>query len=360
MVRHRVREPQQGRVPTVSVVVPCYNYGHFLEDCLRSIVDQPGVTTDVLVIDDASPDGSGEVAEALAERYPNVRVIRHEENRGHIATYNEGLPLATGDYVVLLSADDQLTPGALGRATALMEAHPEVGLVYGHPVSFSDVPPTARTEASSWSVWSGDHWIRAQLRRGLSIIYSPEAVVRTSVHREVGWYRPELPHTGDLEMWLRIAAVASVGRVNGADQAFRRVHPQSMMQSRFGTPLRDLEGRLEAVTSFLRTDRDRLRSPGRLDALARRVMAGESLDLACSLMMSGSGTDDAGAGPEAYVSFAAEVWPRYRRLPGWREYRLRSADSGPGPLTRAELAVLATRRDLVGRVRWQRWTRMGL
>ncbi|MFZ4518199.1 MAG: glycosyltransferase family 2 protein [Microthrixaceae bacterium] len=359
-MRHRVTAPAPGREPTVSVVVPCYNYGHFLEDCIRSIVEQPGVVADVLVIDDASPDGSGDVAEALADRYPRVRVIRHLENRGHIATYNEGLPQAEGDYVVLLSADDQLTPGALGRATALMEAHPEVGLVYGHPVSFSDTPPPARTEVGSWSVWAGERWIRAQLRRGLSIIYSPEAVVRTSVHREVGWYRPELPHTGDLEMWLRVAAEASVGRVNGADQAFRRVHPQSMMRTQFGTPLRDLEGRLDAITSFLRTSRARLDSPGRLDALARRVMAGESLDLACALVASGAGQDDAGAGPEDYVTFAATVWPRYRRLPGWREYRLRSGNGPSGPVVRAELGALAARRDLAGRIRWQRWHRLGL
>ena len=62
-----------------------------------------------------------------------MEVAVHATNRGHIATYNEGLlEWADGDYSVLMSADDRLTPGALRRATDLLDAHPGVGFVYGH------------------------------------------------------------------------------------------------------------------------------------------------------------------------------------------------------------------------------------
>src|SRR4051794_13884437 len=111
----------------VSVIVPCYNYGRFLEQCVGSVLSQDGVDVEVLVIDDASPDGSAEAARALG-RDPRVQVSCHAENRGHIATYNEGLAWARGDYLLLLSADDCLTPGALTRAATLMDAHPAVGL----------------------------------------------------------------------------------------------------------------------------------------------------------------------------------------------------------------------------------------
>src|SRR5829696_4653329 len=87
--------------PRVSVVVPCYRYGQFLPGAVASALDQDGVDVEVIVVDDASGDGSADVARGLASRDSRVRVRAHATNAGHIATYNEGLALATGDYVVL-------------------------------------------------------------------------------------------------------------------------------------------------------------------------------------------------------------------------------------------------------------------
>src|SRR5664280_1902910 len=145
MTRHPI-QPLTGRLkPRVSVVVPCYNYGRFLAGCICSVLFQPGVEVDILIIDDASSDGSDVVAKRLAECDPRIRVICHPTNRGHIATYNEGLQEVDAQYLVLLSADDMLTSGALSRAVAVMEIHKTVGLVYGNPLSFSGrVVPTAR------------------------------------------------------------------------------------------------------------------------------------------------------------------------------------------------------------------------
>src|SRR5215470_6327097 len=85
---------------SVSVVIPCYKYGHFLEDVIGSVLDdQEGVDVRVLIIDDASTDDSAEVARKIAARDPRVEVIVHETNKGNIATFNEGLlDWADGDY----------------------------------------------------------------------------------------------------------------------------------------------------------------------------------------------------------------------------------------------------------------------
>jgi cellulose synthase/poly-beta-1,6-N-acetylglucosamine synthase-like glycosyltransferase len=112
-------------------------------------------------------------------------LIEHEVNRGHIATYNDGLKQVRGDYVVLLSADDVLTPGSLARSTALLERHPEVGLVYGYPLDFHDAPVSASTRASSWTTWPGEDWVRRVCVRGRNIIVNPEAVLRRSLLEEV-------------------------------------------------------------------------------------------------------------------------------------------------------------------------------
>ena len=94
-------------MPSVSVVIPCYKYGRFLPGCVRSVLDQEGVDVRVLIIDDASPDDSAQVALDLAADDERVEARVHEVNKGHIATYNEGLlEWADGDYSVLISADD--------------------------------------------------------------------------------------------------------------------------------------------------------------------------------------------------------------------------------------------------------------
>jgi len=343
------------RRPTVSVVVPCYNYGRFLSDCVHSVLAQQGVDVDVLIIDDASPDGSASVAEALAARDDRVRVIRHAANHGHIATYNEGLAQATGDYVVLLSADDLLTPGALQRATAVMERHPGVGLVYGHPLAFEsqdEVVPSLRMRGCT--VWRGEAWIAAQCRRGLNCIFSPEAVVRRRVQHAVGGYSHGLPHTADLEMWLRIAAVSDVARIHGADQALRRNHDASMMHTRYWSLQDDLAERFAAYERFFAGPGRALTVAPRARAAAQRSLAEDALRAACDAVRSGNAAD-----ADEFVALARRFCATAARLPGWRALKLLRAPHRT-PWHTLLLRLHAAARDVRQRLRWRRWRHLGV
>src|SRR5437868_6552354 len=111
---------------SVSVFVPCYKYAHYLRACVTSILTQPDVDVRVLILDDCSPDNTPEVARQLVREDSRVEYRRHPTNRGHIETYNEGIEWTSGDYCLLLSADDMLAPGALARAARVMDDHPEV------------------------------------------------------------------------------------------------------------------------------------------------------------------------------------------------------------------------------------------
>ncbi|QYF72837.1 glycosyltransferase [Cryobacterium sp. PAMC25264] len=233
---------------SVTVVIPCYNYGHFLPELVASVLAQRDVRTHVIIVDDASPDGSGDVAARLAEENsPRVSAIIHAHNRGHIQTYNDGLAAVDTEYVTLVSADDVVAPGALGRATRLMDRFPGVGLVYGHASVFHDNPvPRHRPLPETWSVWNGRDWIDWTASSGRNLIVSPEAVMRTRALRETGGYNPELPHSGDLEFWLRAAARWDVARVNGRPQAFYRMHGENMHLTQFATMAVDMRHRLTA------------------------------------------------------------------------------------------------------------------
>src|SRR5271167_2052829 len=92
LLRGSMMAHESGRIMgTVDVVVPCYNYARYLRDCVQSVLSQTGVAVRVLVIDDASPDNTLQVGQDLAASDPRVEFRRHAVNKGHIATYNEGL-----------------------------------------------------------------------------------------------------------------------------------------------------------------------------------------------------------------------------------------------------------------------------
>ena len=345
------------RRPSVTVVVPCYNYGHYLPRALATVLQQPGVDVDAIVIDDASPDGSAAAVRELAAREDRVRAILHQRNRGHIATYNEGLEQATGDYVVLLSADDALTPGSLSRATALLEAEPSVGFVYGHPLVFTDEPPPAPTSVRSWTVWSGEKWIEGRCGKGENCIMNPEVVMRTSVQQAIGGYEARLPHSGDLEMWLRAASVADVGRVNGPGQAYYRVHDKSMQRTVHAGHVVDLEGRLDAFRTVLVGPDARLARGEELFATARRSLALCALSYA--RLAYEHGLTDLEPVSE-YLAFAERVWPQARRSRQWSAVARRAA-LGPARLQHG--IVWKSRRvvtDLENRISWRQWRRSGV
>jgi len=90
--------PRRCQISSVDVIVPCYRYGRFLCECVESVLSQQIQSLRVLIIDDASPDNTAEAATALASEDSRVEFVRHKTNAGHIATYNEGIEWAGGDY----------------------------------------------------------------------------------------------------------------------------------------------------------------------------------------------------------------------------------------------------------------------
>ena len=348
-------------MPSVDVIVPCYKYGHLLPESVGSVLDQPGVDVRVLVIDDASPDGSAAAARALTEADPRVEVSVHRRNQGHIATYNEGLlDWARADYSLLLSADDRLAPGALARATALLEAHPEVGFAYGHYIRFDGVtpPPAARTEGRGWTVWPGQNWLRRRFRAGNGCIGSPEVVVRTSVQQRIGGYDPALPHTGDIEMWMRFAAHADVGYVRGVDQAYYRTHGESMSAAYYADGgLGDLDQRLGAYQALLEREGARLPDADELDAMIRRRIAKEALWRA-SRAYDRRRTDRVPV--DALAEFALKTCPDARRLPEYAGLRARRA-IGPTAMPYLQpLVFSAVTHRLRHKLWWANWKRRGI
>lgn len=98
---------------TISVIVPVFNVAGYLPQCVDSILSQDYGNLEVILIDDGSTDGSGEICDRYAALDSRVRVI-HQKNGGAAAAKNAGLRLATGEYLAFADSDDYLEPGAYG------------------------------------------------------------------------------------------------------------------------------------------------------------------------------------------------------------------------------------------------------
>lgn len=328
---------------SVDVIVPCFRYGHFLNDCVESILTRQDVDVRILIIDDASPDNTQDVGEALARGDGRVTFRRHAVNRGHIATYNEGIEWASADYLLLLSADDYLLPHALGRACKLMDDRPDIGFTFGNAVILH---PGDRTEAvfplgsrdEPAIVMSGADF--AGRSGAFNIVPTPTAVVRTTLQKRVGGYRPELPHSGDMEMWLRLASHAAVGFIN-ADQGVYRRHDANMsLAYAADNMLSDLRERRKALAMFFDTGGQPLAGDAGLRGMLLRSLARHAVGRASMAFNAGSLE-----AADAIAAFALEVSPDVARTWPWAKLACKRTVGHAG-----WRAVSSAKATLLGRV----------
>lgn len=315
-----------------DVVVPCHNYGRFLTDCVRSVLDQSVSDVRVLIIDDASSDSSVEIARSLADGDSRVQVVAHATNKGHIATYNEGIAWADSDYFLLLSADDLLVPGALERAAEVMDSCPEVGLTYGECPVWRRDTPRPLVDTVQELRWTKQDLVADMCRSGSCFVATATAIARTSVQKAVGGYRPSLPHSGDLEMWLRFGAHAEVARID-AVQAIYRKHDSAMSNVYLAEMMAEYGQRKAAFDSFFETCLDRRRDMPLLQRQVARSLADQAFDTGVNYIR--QGRVDSGL---ALLRWAMSLDPRTRYFPPvWRLLRM------PGSKGRQRLLSLVSK-----------------
>lgn len=98
----------------ISVIVPVYNAEKYLDSCIQSVLKQTYPNWELILIDDGSKDESGAIADRYKQTENRIQVV-HQQNAGVSAARNQGLDMATGDYIVFLDADDELTTDCLNK-----------------------------------------------------------------------------------------------------------------------------------------------------------------------------------------------------------------------------------------------------
>lgn len=134
-VYYTVKRPP---TPPVSVIIPCFNYAHFLSECVESVLSQSFKDFEIIIVNDGSSDNTKDVAEKIISAHPEAQIfLINQPNSGHPGKVrNKGIHLACGQYVLCLDADDIIQPSMLEECIDLLENNPDIDIAYTDQVYF--------------------------------------------------------------------------------------------------------------------------------------------------------------------------------------------------------------------------------
>jgi glycosyltransferase involved in cell wall biosynthesis len=270
-------ERQSGncQVPGIDILIPSYQYGRYLRDCVNSILAQGIGDLRILIIDNASTDDSVEVARQLASQDTRIEVRTRDINLGLMATFNEGIDWASSPYFMIVCADDLSAPGALARATDFLDQNPNVAFIVGQELEHRQGEPRPsinQSAQSQWRVSPGHDFIRERCHNPASYLALGTMVVRTSVQKKAKHYKAHLTYTEDVEMMLRLACFGDVAETS-AVQGIRRLHGSNLSDQHLTGRRSDLVYRKAAFDSFFDDQGKLLHDTERLRRIVNRNIA---------------------------------------------------------------------------------------
>jgi glycosyltransferase involved in cell wall biosynthesis len=185
----------------ISVIIPCFNQGAFLDEAVESVLAQTKGTWEIIIVNDGSTDPS--TNEHLHDyRRPHTRVMS-TPNRGLAAARNAALAVATGDYICALDADDALVPEYFARALPLLDGDPGLTFVSCWLETFGE---------ESWT-WTPERCDFPTLLDECTVCTA--ALVRTSAVRAIGGFDERMPIPGyeDWDLWIALVAAGHRGSI---------------------------------------------------------------------------------------------------------------------------------------------------
>lgn len=249
------------QMPRVSVIIPAFNAGSFIERTLESLKNQTFASFEAIIVDDGSTDDTSEIICRMVEQDSRFRYLRLQENSNRPSVpRNMGIEAARGEYLAFLDADDLWTRRKLERQVMVLASRSDLALVHSHLWDFTE---------RSWII--GLFFIPNPYRRRSNyqilckrnVVQCSSVLARTSIVRDLGGFdeRPGLRAVEDYHLWLRVAAsghrLGYISEIHG----FYRVRRQST------SALEDMEARLTFLDSIEGTQ-SRISS----DTLKRRLL----------------------------------------------------------------------------------------
>jgi glycosyltransferase involved in cell wall biosynthesis len=184
-----------GERPLVSIVTPSYNQARFLEETIRSVLDQDYPAVEYIVVDDGSSDDSVEVIRRYEDR---LAWWTTQPNAGQVAAINRGFERSTGDLMGFLNSDDTLLPGALSAMVEALTADPELLLVYG------DALYTDERSRETGYLPSRDFDVVQMVRACDNHVVQPSSLWRREAWQQAGPFDERAYYFFDFEFFLQL------------------------------------------------------------------------------------------------------------------------------------------------------------
>jgi hypothetical protein len=191
----------------VSVCIAAYNHARFVRETLESVFAQSFQDFEISITDDGSIDGTADAIAALHDE--RIKLKRFPANRGACAALNDAIRRSGGEYVAVLNSDDAFLPHKLETQVEFLDAHPEIGAVFAHPVFIDEGgrPLDATFYGSIFNTpnRSQSGWLRHFFYFGNCLCH-PTVLIRRACYEQVGLYDERLAQLPDLDMWVRLVA----------------------------------------------------------------------------------------------------------------------------------------------------------
>lgn len=182
---------QRRDAPTIGIVIANYNEAENLEAAVVRYMDQSYEPDEIIVVDDGSEDESPTVLSDLGNRYPRLKVIRHEKNKGVNAAVESGVRSAASDYLHIASTHDPVENNFLQRMLQILEKNPTAGIAFSDPcvITSNGAKKVYRLHLSMDDTFFPPKKFQALQRRASFTIPSATTVFRRDALLEIGTFR---------------------------------------------------------------------------------------------------------------------------------------------------------------------------
>lgn len=232
----------------MSVIMPVYNVERYVDTAIDSVLAQKGVDYELVVVNDGSTDGTGDIVHARAQSNSRIRVVDQANSGRPSIARNRGMHAARGAIITFLDGDDIFLPGKLERTIAAYVRHPEVGIVFHDLKRMSESGELLEgTYLSEFKF--PEHALEYMTREGADVllggerfysyassIYCPLMMCSTTIRRrllesEAAWFREDMRCGEDIDLWFRLLAKTRAVFIQATLGAYR-YRPDSTTQDR--------------------------------------------------------------------------------------------------------------------------------
>ncbi|MGD1701850.1 glycosyltransferase, partial [Dapis sp. BLCC M229] len=206
------RSEKQVFSPLVSAIVSTYNSEKFIRGCLEDLVAQTLYQkgkVEIIIIDSASAEKEGAIAQEFQSKYPYIIYYRTPERESIYAAWNRAIKIAKGNYITNANTDDRHRPDALEKMANYLDNNYDTSLVYADQL-VTTLPNDSWATTQANKCWNWPEFDYQELER--RCIVGPQPMWRKSLHQKYGYFRSEFKVAGDYEFWLRIGKTEKFAR----------------------------------------------------------------------------------------------------------------------------------------------------